>query len=1096
MATSKQTVSATEQRGRLSTDQRFVGRRDEIVRFVDGLVDAPDFRPVLYYCAEPGAGKTRLLHFLQACCCRDFDPAYWQQLREADDGLLVDTLAQPAAGMRLPAAVLDFAMPARGIDRPQDPYYGPLMIRRALAEARLQFPLYDFASLWYAHCLGESQAAALRDLLPADVSYFADELADTLSAAQGDERCAAATDLIRRHFTEHSHVRGLTEADVARILDMPLEQDLHDRLAVLLAEDLRTSLRLDGAPSRVVLMFDAHDAFWAVHNDLSDPLFFQRDEWLRGLIAALGGESSVCLVLAGREAPRWSEAGVAPIPREWLELRRLGGLSAVDAARFLKAGGWGDSALHASIVDCARQGADEVNALHLRLCADLVNVAAQGRAPLTATDFRGMAREADKTAYLTDRLLQRLDNDMRTTLRALAVCHAFDGDLLAALGSALGFDGSAARLDKISGLSLVDARDGTYRIHELVRGQLTRHAENVARRAHAAMEHYFDAKAIDDGTALTEAIYHASQVEPERGAERWRGALGDAMAGGDHALCRLLFAARRDMAPVSIATTAQMDRLQGDCLAAMGRHEHACQVYREAVTGFDQACDQEPDSIALQNAKGLVFRRLGELQAGLGQYDGARMSYKLAVVTFESLIDAGIDSPVLQHNMANALACLGELHAACGERDEAIASYSQAVNAYRQVEGRLADPVPVLSNKVRALEQLGRVRVDLGQYEAAMSDLVAAASACDEMIARRPSGVQALGGKAVAMRLLSKAQAAQSLASEATTSLKQAVELFDAALEAAPRDEVMLLEKGKAMRQLAQLRRANLQHTDALAALYGAVGCIESALGLGHRNVAAWIEESAVLQEVGDLERRLSRRDKAVEAFGRAVQAADEALACAPRRPAALGQKAAALQALGRLLAHAGRSGEAMERYHGALAALDELLSQAPGEAANHRNKGLVLRLMGDVQAGAMQQAEALSSYRQALAALDGAGALDADDVSTAVTRCVTLQSLAKMQTELSQTEEAMASYRRAVAAADEALRRTPDQSLLHKNKGVALAGLGMLEVAAAPGPQAMADLGEALEALARALQLAPGDRQAAEVRSRVEELLKASNGG
>jgi hypothetical protein len=52
-----------------------------------------------------------------------------------------------------------------------------------------------------------------------------------------------------------------------------------------------------------------------------------------------------------------------------------------------------------------------------------------------------------------------------------------------------------------------------------------------------------------------------------------------------------------------------------------------------------------------------------------------------------------------------------------------------------------------------------------------------------------------------------------------------------------------------------------------------------------------------------------------------------------------------------------------------------------------------------------------------------------------------------------------------------------------------------MLEVASTPGPQAMADLGEALDALSRALRLAPGDRQAAEVRSRVEELLRASNG-
>jgi hypothetical protein len=37
---------------------------------------------------------------------------------------------------------------------------------------------------------------------------------------------------------------------------------------------------------RIVLFFDAHEAFWGHQRDLPEEVFFQRDEWLRCLLRA------------------------------------------------------------------------------------------------------------------------------------------------------------------------------------------------------------------------------------------------------------------------------------------------------------------------------------------------------------------------------------------------------------------------------------------------------------------------------------------------------------------------------------------------------------------------------------------------------------------------------------------------------------------------------------------------------------------------------------------------------------------------------------------------------------------------------------------
>jgi hypothetical protein len=113
---------------------------------------------------------------------------------------------------------------------------------------------------------------------------------------------------LRDKFTLYMSARKIDEEQVQEIMSMDPESDLYGLFPALFAEDLNASMTLQGAPQRVVLFFDTHEAFWEVsERRFSDEKYLLGDEWLRRLLSTLELSRGIIAVVAGREEPRWAE---------------------------------------------------------------------------------------------------------------------------------------------------------------------------------------------------------------------------------------------------------------------------------------------------------------------------------------------------------------------------------------------------------------------------------------------------------------------------------------------------------------------------------------------------------------------------------------------------------------------------------------------------------------------------------------------------------------------------------------------------------------------------------------------------------------------
>ena len=153
----------------------FTGRHEFTRRFAFYLNEDPPREQILYFYGDGGNGKSLLLKHLQVNCCKRFSPQVWQQLRalpESQAAEVANFVREAKTYTPIPAVRHDFGLIPIKEDKPQDRFYGLLMLRRNLAEAakeyKFKFPNYDFACFWYLLNKGESNAT-LEQLFPDDV---------------------------------------------------------------------------------------------------------------------------------------------------------------------------------------------------------------------------------------------------------------------------------------------------------------------------------------------------------------------------------------------------------------------------------------------------------------------------------------------------------------------------------------------------------------------------------------------------------------------------------------------------------------------------------------------------------------------------------------------------------------------------------------------------------------------------------------------------------------------------------------------------------------------------------------------------------------
>jgi tetratricopeptide (TPR) repeat protein len=929
--------------------QLFTDRGALVRLFCERLHAKPPIERILFIHGYGGNGKTLALRYLRACACKHLPASEWRAAAAlTDDEAFRRRFEECPNAVPAPWVGLDFAAKPIDNDRPQEAFYGLLMLRRQLAPLHLDFPRFDFAVLWYLRETKQLTRERVESLFPMEELDLVTALADVILDIPWIGVGKAVLGLFNHHLGERFALyrarRRLDESDVQEIQRLPANPDLIDLLPDLFARDLSVAMALGGAPERLVLAFDTHEALWGQERDLGDAAFFARDAWLRRLLGNLELGAGIVPIVAGRDRPRWPEAPAYAIPAGCLDVLLVGNLSDADARDYLARAGVTDATLCAHLADYTGG-----HPYFLGLCADVVLAATARGVALTPDDFEAGDDLEAKEARLVERLLKYVDRPLDYAVRALSAARAFDWDIYAALGNFLHFETSEPGLQALAGFSFVlpvgapGAASGRYRIHELLRRLLA--DDPTTRRADACLEAYYRSR--DDEPSQAEAIYHAFRQDPERGTSEWYNATEAALAGARYSHCERLVDVRREMPMADLTRLGRVLTLQGEYHAELSQYEEACQTCQAAVTAFDQVLQRAPNDIAAQNGKAIALCVLADLLAGQGQEEEARQAYQDAVAACNLALQCAPDIIASLNNKGNALSGLGDLLAGLSEHQEARRAYQAAVAAFDQALQCVPDDVGAYYNKSIALRGLGELLTSLGQQDEARRAYEAALAACEQALQRAPDHVYVHNSKGVALRGLGELLAGLGKHDAARRAYEAAVAAYGQALQCAPDYIYAQNNKGATLCSLGELLAGLGKHEDAGEAYQGAVAAFDEALLLAPNNAATHSTKGAALCNLADLLVVLRHHEQARRVYQEAIAACDVALLRAPDYVSAYNNKGNALRRVGELLTILGDHDGGRQAYENAVEVYDEGLQRAPDHAYLHSNRAEMLMLLG-----------------------------------------------------------------------------------------------------------------------------------------------------
>ncbi|MEJ7654896.1 MAG: hypothetical protein WKH64_16950 [Chloroflexia bacterium] len=553
-------------------------------------------------------------------------------------------------------------------------------MRRDVAGVGLRFPYFDFAVVSYLQKTHQLTRDRLRDYFPAEGLDLAGDLMDAVTGTVAGSVGRAVLKVFNRkagpQITLYLQKRKLDEALVARIQSLHPEPDLIELLPKLLAQDLNTSMTLEGAPKRLALFFDTHEAFSG--HERTARRAYQRDEWLRTFFNRLKLDTGIVAVVSGREPPRWTEPQWSDLNTR-LELHSISGLQNDDARDYLNKRGIGDDALQTHILEYTREGPNNIHPWYLGLSADVVDAAADEGVTLTPDDFRTRPETEDRrrlwTAFkLRERHVEkavgaqfmpflrraRIRNTQRRTgskppdFEALttrySVIRSVAGDRYLNL----------ARLRRI-----VSERD-----------------EAANRKAHEVLERYYLERAEEgDEGAQAEAIYHANQFDWERGVRRWVEVFDEALDRSHYGKCRLLLELRHDLEIGDDFWVGTMLGFEGEFYSSVAHHVQAREALTDAVEAYDRALMLTPKDAGALNNKGNSLWQLGSHHAKLSQHQAALTAYTAAVETFDQALALAPEYVLALTSKGIALHHQAELQAQLAAHEDALASYTAAIEA-------------------------------------------------------------------------------------------------------------------------------------------------------------------------------------------------------------------------------------------------------------------------------------------------------------------------------------------------------------------------------------------------------------------------------
>ena len=967
----------------------FTDRHEFTRRFAFYLNEDPPREQILYFYGDGGNGKSLLLKHLQVNCCKRFSSRVWQQrgaLPESQAAEVANFVREAKTYTPIPAVRHDFGLGPIQEDKPQDRFYGLLMLRRNLAEAakkyKFKFPNYDFACFWYLLNKGESNAT-LEQLFADDVIQLLTPAIEILAGfpliTPGVTFLKLLDKLggIERAMKLIQNRLRVSDDKAEEIRRKDIDTELIDGLPKLFAEDLNAAMAGKHKPERLVMLFDTHEKLWDEKRSFQGINFWYQDEWFRRLLRALHFKAGIVVAVAGRDCPvtqlRWQNASKFPIPENYIDAQLVGNLSAADARDYLHKVEIDKADLADAVIKYASVNPDEsweklqVHPFYLGLCADVVLAKRKRGSELLSSDFARISDLEKKTEELTDLLLSYVDREVRYAVHSLSACRAFDEDLYIKLGAGCHFQASSANFEILTSFSFVwkepQRGEKWYRIHDLLRRLDADRDNQKTRRAHEVLEGYYG----ELGNAA-EAIYHANRLDWQRGVKEWVEVFEKALRLSRYGECESLLAVRSELWIKSDFWLGRISKSEGDYYAQLARYAEAKQEYLETVAAYDRELILTPDDEGTLNNKGLVLRKLGDLQAKLSEFEAAKLSYSDAIAAFNSALLIVPDDIAALNNKGMALRGLGNLQARLSEFEGAKQSSCEVIAAFNSALRIAPDDIAALNNKGIALRCLGDLQARLSEFEDAKLCYCEAIAAYNSALRIAPDSIAALNNKGSALGCLGKLQADLSQFEDAKQSYSEAIAAFNSALLIAPDDIAALNNKGIVLRCLGDLQAGLSEFEDDAKQSYSeAIAAFDSALLIAPDDIAALNNKGIALQSLGNLQARLSEFEGAKQSSCEVIAAFNSALRIAPDDIAALNNKGIALRCLGDLQAQLTEFEDAELCYCEAIAAFNSALLIAPDDIAALNNKGNALLKLGVLQAKLSEEQEALKNWQEAL---------------------------------------------------------------------------------------------------------------------------------
>ena len=742
----------------------FTDRHEFTRRFAFYLNEDPPREQILYFYGDGGNGKSLLLKHLQVHCCKRFSPEVWQRLRQIPEPRAAEIAefvrnAAPKTYTSIPAVTHDFGLISIKEDKPQDRFYGLLMLRRNVAASakkyKFKFPNYDFACFWYLLNKGESDAT-LNQLFPDDVmelltpvvETFADfpVVAQAVAVLKGIDKLGG----IKRAMKLIQNRLGISDEKADEIRRKDIDTELIDCLPKLLAGDLNAAMAGKHKPERLVMLFDTHEKLWDAKRNSQGVTFWYQDEWFRRLLRALDFKLGIVVAVAGRDCPvtklRWPNAAKFPIPADYIDAQLVWHLSVADARDYLHKVEIDKADLADAVIRYASVNPDDswdnlqIHPFYLGLCADAVLAERKRGIELLSSDFARIPKLENKTAELTDRLLSYVDREVRSAVHSLSACRAFDKDLYIKLGAGCHFQATITNFDILTSFSFVwkepQRGEKWYRIHDLLRRLDADRDNDQTRRAHEVLEGYYR----ELGNAA-EAIYHANRLDWERGVEEWLVVFQEALRRSLYGVCESLLGVRDELWIKSDYRLGRISHSEGDYSAQFARYVEARQEYLEAVAAYNSALLIAPDYINALTGKGIALKSLGELQAKLSEFEAAKQSYFEAIAAYNSALIIAPDDIWVLNGKGSTLKSLSKLQADLSEFEAAKQSYFEAIAAYNSALIIAPDEINVLTNKGIALQSVSQLQAKLSEFEAAKQSYFEAIAAYNSALIIAPDDI-------------------------------------------------------------------------------------------------------------------------------------------------------------------------------------------------------------------------------------------------------------------------------------------------------------------------------------------------------------------